>query len=64
MDPTEMEESISTSQISITLDHGGNFCGISKLGGDSVDLQIMQKCAKLAAGRSETAISLLKVSLT
>ncbi|KAJ3305542.1 Exosome complex component RRP43 [Kappamyces sp. JEL0829] len=61
IDPTDEEEELSSSQLSITIDHAGDLCGINKLGGEGIDEDALRSCIQLARERTAETIKVLEM---
>jgi exosome complex RNA-binding protein Rrp42 (RNase PH superfamily) len=60
IDPTDEEETFSSTQLSITVDHQGQLCGIKKLGGGGMDKMQLNSCINMAKVRTSKLLELLK----
>ncbi|KAI8899494.1 ribosomal protein S5 domain 2-type protein [Globomyces pollinis-pini] len=62
IDPTDDEESMATSLITIMMDNNGMFCGIGKLGGECMEEKLLKSCIGLAKSRTKKSVELLEKS--
>jgi exosome complex RNA-binding protein Rrp42 (RNase PH superfamily) len=59
MDPTDEEETLSSSQMTIMLDHLGNLCGMYKVG-ESMSKQEISHCISIAKVKNEKIVALVQ----
>jgi exosome complex component RRP43 len=62
MDPTDDEECNSSTLVTVQLDHDGGLCGISKLGGDPMSKEQIQKCINLSKLRLKEILNVLSTA--
>ncbi|KAI9199580.1 ribosomal protein S5 domain 2-type protein [Polychytrium aggregatum] len=60
VDPTDDEEMLLSSTVTVALDEAGVLCGIRKPGGSALPLAVLQRCIEIARMRSQELLQVLR----